>query len=219
MQINPAEEWQQLTQHYHEKFDGELEDLACNIDDLTETARAVLRNEMKNRGLAMPGERAAAEQPAASRFPSSVGPDSFTGQSGNPAGEEPDDLPRDYTWKTPLCECDTAGQARQLRLALQRAGIDSWVEGAGSRWGGSCPRVVVAADQLERAIEIANQPIPADLIDDAEEDVPEYEAPTCPKCGAEDPILESAEPINSWLCESCGTQWTDPDSATDAHSA
>jgi hypothetical protein len=219
MQTNPAEEWQQLTQHYHEKFDGELEDLACNMDDLTETAREVLRNEMKNRGLAMPGEEAVPEVPAGSWFPSSADLDSNTGQSDNPAGHETHESPKDYTWKTLLCECDTASQARQLKLALQRAGIDSWVEGAGSRWGGSTPRVVVAADQLERAIEIANQPIPAELIDDSDEEVPEYVPPTCPKCGAEDPILESAEPTNSWLCESCGARWTEPDTAADAHSA
>jgi hypothetical protein len=94
---------------------------------------------------------------------------------------------------------------------LKRAGIESWVEEPGSRYsfGLSAPRVVVAADQLEHAIEIVNQPIPQEIIDESREEVPEYVPPTCPKCGAEDPALESAEPVNSWVCEACGEQWTE----------
>ena len=40
--------------------------------------------------------------------------------------------------------------------------------------------------------------------------MPEFEAPKCPKCGAEDPVLESVEPTNTWLCEACGKRWTEP---------
>jgi ribosomal protein L37AE/L43A len=41
-------------------------------------------------------------------------------------------------------------------------------------------------------------------------EVPDFEPPVCPKCGAEDPLLESVDPLNTWLCEICGEQWTDP---------
>ena len=38
MEINPAEDWHSLTDHYRTMLDGELEELADSIDDLTETA-------------------------------------------------------------------------------------------------------------------------------------------------------------------------------------
>ena len=37
----------------------------------------------------------------------------------------------------------------------------------------------------------------------------EYKLPVCPKCGAVDPVLEGVDPVNAWLCESCGMQWND----------
>jgi len=219
MQINPAEEWQRLTEHYREMLDGELEGLADSFGDLTETAQQVLRNELKNRGLDEPGAPKAAARYAApaapSRFASDFDADAEFSQADRPAGDDKDDSPKDYTWKTLLCECNTAEEAYQLKQVLQRAGIDSWVEKPGSsRYSfgmSSSPRVVVAADQLDHAIEIANQPIPQEILEESKIEEPEYVPPTCPKCGAEDPVLESAEPTNSWLCEACGEQWSEPE--------
>jgi hypothetical protein len=213
MQINPAEEWQQLIEHYREMFDGELEDLASNMDDLTETAREVLRNEMKNRGLAMPGEKAGvAFNPGhgSAGLASSAAPHTQAATTDGASSENPDDSPRDYTWKTPLCECESAGEAWEIHKALRSAGIDSWVEEAGRTYRFNS-RVVVAADQLEQAQAIAARPIPQEIIEEYNQEVPEYVLPKCPKCGVEDPVLESAEPTNSWLCEACGAQWTDPE--------
>ncbi len=213
MEINPAEDWHSLTEHYRAMLDGELEQLAESFDDLTGTAKEVLRSEMRNRGLDEPGAaRQAAgrtEQDAPERWASTVDPDAVAGESSDPEQDE-DSASRDYTWKTLLCECETTDQANQIREMLRRAGIDSWVEKPGSRWSVSTPRVVVAADQLEQAIEIARQPIPPDIVEQSTVEVPEYESPKCPQCGAEDPVLESAEPTNSWLCEACGKQWTEP---------
>ena len=76
-------------------------------------------------------------------------------------------------------------------------------------------QVLVAADQLDDAREIAARPIPQDVVDESRQEVPEYIPPKCPKCGAEDSVLESAEPTNSWLCEACGKQWTEPAMDTD----
>jgi hypothetical protein len=212
MQINPAEDWHSLRENYAAMLDGELEQLAESIDDLTEMARQVLRNEMKDRGLGEPGAAKQVEngpETASGQWASSIDPDPGLSESSDPH-QDGDSSSRDYTWKTLLCECETTDQANQLREMLRRAGIDSWVEKPGSRWSVSSPRVVVAADQLEQAIEIARQPIPQDIVDQSQEEVPEYEPPACPKCGAEDPVLESAEPTNSWLCEACGKQWTEP---------
>jgi ribosomal protein L37AE/L43A len=70
-----------------------------------------------------------------------------------------------------------------------------------------------SAYQLDQARAIAAQPIPQDIVEDLkkEETEPQYfEIPACPKCKAEDPTLESVEPSNNWLCESCGYTWSDP---------
>jgi hypothetical protein len=212
MHDNPAQDWHWLTENYRTMLDGELEELAADFGNLTETAQQVLRNELRNRGMAEPGAKAAGTvkpaAPAGMRWASSADPDANLSESKE-AGQEGDSSAREYTWKTPLCECDTSEQAVQLNAVLKRAGIDSWVEDANSRWGGY-PRVVVAADQLEQSIGIARQPIPQEIIEESRIEVPEYVAPSCPSCGAEDPVLESAAPSNSWLCEACGRQWTEP---------
>ena len=70
-------------------------------------------------------------------------------------------------------------------------------------------RCIGAIDQAQAVI---TQPIPQDIIDQLkeEESASAYEPPVCPKCAAADPILESVEPSNNWLCESCGHTWSDP---------
>ena len=215
MQGNPAEDWQRLTEHYREISDEELQELAADFVDLTETAQQVLRNEMKNRGLDEP--QAAGEAPKSSIRPTAPqwdrpdNPDAGDFQSNATDGNEEHDSPREYTWKTTLCACDDREQARQIYEVLKRAGIESWVEQPRSRYSmdiGS-PRVLVAADQLDEAREIAARPIPQEIVDQFRMDVPEFEAPKCPKCGAEDPVLEGVDPFNSWLCETCGKQWTE----------
>jgi hypothetical protein len=211
MQINPAEDWHSLRENYAAMLDGELEQLAENIGDLTETAQQVLHNEMRDRGLGEPGAKQpsrGSEAPVGARWVSSVDPDARLADADKGDAE---DGPSEFTWKTHLCECESEEQALQLRETLKRAGIDSWAE---APYPNSIellgPRVVVAADQLEQAIEIARQPIPQDIIEQSRVEVPEYEPPKCPKCGAEDPVLENADPTNSWLCEACGSEWTEP---------
>jgi ribosomal protein L37AE/L43A len=213
MEINPAEDWHRLTEHYRTMLDGELEELGESPDDLTETAQQVLRSEMRNRGLDEPGAARQAAgrtaKDAPDRWVSAVDSDAGLSQP-NEFEQGEDSSPRHYTWKTLLCEPETTDQAYQIREMLRRAGIDSWIEKPGSRWSVFTPRVVVAADQLEQAIEIARQPIPQDIVEQSTVEMPEYVPPKCPKCGTEDPVLESAEPTNSWLCEVCGKQWTEP---------
>jgi hypothetical protein len=180
MQTNPAEDWHSLTEHYRAMLDGELEELADSLDDLTETAKEVLRSEMRNRGLGEPGAKPltrGSEAPAGARWVSSVRPD---GQIEDAGKGDAAYGPNQFTWKTPLCECDSEEQA----LAICQA--------------------------LDEAREVAAQPIAQDVIDEFRQEVPEYIPPKCPKCGTEDPVLESAEPTNSWLCEACGKQWAEP---------
>ena len=154
------------------------------------------------------------------------------GHSPKVVSDEPDDGdediasgPHDYTWKTALCELGTSEEALRLHEVLKRAGIESWFN-FGGYTSSSVPsiahsvmlggiKVLVAADQLEQARAIAAQPIPHDIIEDSETEIPEFVLPKCPKCGAEDPVLESADPQNTWRCEQCDATWSDPMEASD----
>ncbi len=220
MQDDPAKYWQDLTDNYRQMSDGELLQLAEKPEELTEVAQQVLRDEMKLRKLTLAQpELPKIQNPTAAihREPSSYRYE-FSEHDGDEGASE-------FTWKTQLCECETAQQAGQLAEALRRAGIDTWIQGPTSRSRAldvTYPRVLVAADQLEQAQAIAAQPIPQDIVDESrvdEESEPEYfEIPKCPKCGAPDPVLESADPVNTWSCETCGAEWSDaePTSAEDA---
>jgi hypothetical protein len=228
---------QRLAAHYRELSDDELRDLAADFADLTETAQQALRTEMQSRGLHNPiaDPLRATNAPVASNAPLSPrakydasasiherpgNAGSFFARQPQLVPDAPDsaadsDGPVDYTWKTPLCDCDTLLQARELSEALKRAGIESWIEapGTGSRYASfslASPRVLVAADQLDQARAIAAQPIPRQIVEDAQTVIPDYQPPTCPKCGAPDPILEGVDPTNSWQCEQCGQRWSDP---------
>jgi hypothetical protein len=140
-----------------------------------------------------------------------------------PAGAEANG-PVDYTWKTILCDCDTVEQARQIQEVLRRAGIESWTERPqefSSTYarltglpnlqliGAARPRILVAADQLDQARALAANPIPSEIVTESQAELPDFTPPSCPNCGAPDPILEGVDPVNSWKCEQCGRKWTD----------
>jgi ribosomal protein L37AE/L43A len=236
MQIDPVQEWQRLTAEYRQKSTEELYELADDYADLTEPAQQVLRSEMRSRGLddpesarSAPAPHWAQKDPTQAPLPLSNAPSdpvddiafgAFGAVAPQPVPDTPDtseseaDGPHEYTWKTPLCECETPEQAQQLVEALRKAGIDGWVDGAGSRSRYSMssldyPRVLVAADQLDQARVIAAQPIPQEIVEDEKEEVPEFVEPKCPKCGSDDVVLEGVNPENTWRCEQCDEQWTE----------
>jgi len=217
MQPNPAQEYQRLSSLYAEMSDGELEELAAGFSDLTELAQPILRDEMKKRGLGDPSAIQAAANQAKTTFGGwGQTADENSDNGDDAAGDE--EAPAAYTWKTPLCECEDKDQAFQTSEVLRRAGIESWVDQPGSTFGTrsvatNVIRILVAADQLEEARTIIARPIPQDIIDESKEKPEDFVPPTCPKCGAEDPTLESVDPTNSWLCESCGAQWSDSTTA------
>jgi hypothetical protein len=215
MQADPMEEWRRLTELYREMYDGELIALAAEPEDLTETARRVLSDEMKKRGLDDPR---APKKPPPTPDRAQASKWAFGAEETDPEDAGGDGEPaHEYTWKTELCEVNSREEAWQVWEVLRRAGIESWVRGPGSRFGWNLfkPQVLVAADRLEEAQEVAARPIPQDVIDESKVDIPEYELPRCPRCGAEDPLLESVEPVNEWSCESCGNQWSEAVGAAD----
>ncbi len=226
MQIDPMQEWLRLTKEYRAKGDVELLEIYRDFADLTDVAQRVLAAELRSRGL---DKKIAEEKEAAAkvdRFASSQPPLPILERAeeavqsrvlGNNAtepvpdekevAENEDDAPVEYTWKTALCECEEREQAYQIREVLRRAGIESWIQ---PRYGILYTRVLVAADELDRAQAIIANPIPQDIVDESHATVPEFESPRCPSCGEQDPTLESTEPVNAWKCESCGREWTDP---------
>lgn len=236
MQIDPALEWRRLSEYYRSLSDDELLNLAADRHALTETAQQVLRSEMQCRRLDAPRAIRESPVPPAAVIPITAASEPTTLSASDPANPfarpitlvpdqsvagQKDDGPHDYTWKTPLCECETAEHAALLREVLRRAGIESWMESPGrySRYAEfdlPNPRILVAADQFEAARSIAAKPIPQEIIDDSKIEVPEYVAPVCPKCGAGDPVLEGVDPSNTWYCEQCGERWSDPPGKTDA---
>ena len=242
MYIDPYQEWVRLTQEYRAMSDEELRELNRDFADLTEVARQVLSAEMHIRGLDKKTAEEKAAAVKADRFAASCPPspmleraaaamrsDPFDSTSIEPVPEDEEDSeadpdePHEYTWKVMLCEGLEYDQAWQIFEVLRRAGIESWIERPGS--GRVRPRadyqmvgdlrVLVAADELDRARDLIANPIPQDIIDASYETVPDYEPPRCPACGAEDPVLESAEPVNAWKCETCGREWTDPAGESD----
>lgn len=228
MQIDPTQEWLRLTAEYRAKYDEELLDIQRDFADLTPVAQQVLAAELRLRGLdkkiaeaqqtAAPIDSSWEKRPAspfAERAQVAFHGDQLGNILGNNTLEPVSDGEGDskaggnveYTWKTLLCECEEREQAHQIWEMLRRAGIESWIQ---SRERGlNFTRVLVAADELDRARAIIANPIPQDIIDESRETVPEFELPRCPACGAEDPLLESTEPVNAWKCENCGEEWTD----------
>ncbi|HVZ84281.1 MAG TPA: hypothetical protein VG893_11450 [Terracidiphilus sp.] len=209
-EADSGQEWQRLRDVYRGKWDDELRALAADFDDLTPMAQQVLRDEMHLRGLDAASPREPRGEPQAGSV------EGHPGEIGSI--ETGSEEMAEFTWKVKLCDCETAEQAWQIGEVLRRAGIESWVEGASARyeWDVVSPRVLVAADQLEQAQVLAGQPIPQDVIDQSKAELADsepFELPVCPACGTEDPLLVNADPVNTWQCEACGREWSDPEEA------
>ncbi|KAA6460214.1 DUF2007 domain-containing protein [Acidobacteria bacterium AB60] len=199
---SPDQEWRRLTKLYGAMYDGQLLELAASLGDLTEMAQTVLRDELRKRGL---GDPLAAGWSARERLDEHEAAEHGVEAPHGDATKRP----VEYTWKVELCRCEDSTESWQVGEALRRAGIQCWLNPTQFPSDLRGPIVMVAADQLEEARAVIAQPIPQDIVDQSKEEVPEYEAPVCPSCGAADPVLISAEPSNAWECESCGREWTD----------
>lgn len=232
MQNDPLVEWQRLAETYSKMYDDELLQLAADSGDLTEQARQALGDEMRKRGIELPRARDFARTTFGNpiSMPASM-PNPMLGREATALGVDPDapklvsdhgesgdeqDGPHDFTWKTLLCECEDQERAWQVYEVLRLAGIESWIERPGARhavvWneqmvGGL--QVQVAADQLEQARAIIANPIPQEIVEQSKMQMPEFELPVCPKCGAGDPVLEGVDPVNTWRCESCENEWAE----------
>jgi hypothetical protein len=208
MPESPEQEWRRITELYADMHDEQLLELAGSFNDLTDMAKTVLRDELRKRDLG---------DPLSPNFSAVARSHADAQRAIDAAQSEAAGKSIDYTWKVLLCECDDKAHAWQLKQALRRAGIDCWVEDPG-QFSVSPPRVSVAADQLEQARAVIANPIPQDIIDESRLEIPDYSPPNCPACGAADPTLLAADPSNSWECEICGNEWSDPvEDRSEAH--
>jgi hypothetical protein len=183
-----------LAARYAEMADAELLDLRADFDDLTEPAQQALRQELLNRKLwssILPPEEL-------------VPPPTREIESG----ENSADI---LLGGTSLCECESTGQANLICYALGREDITAAVYRPESEFSISSPQVRVAPDDVEKARAILAKGIPEEVVREFENlPTPEdFVEPPCPKCGAPDALLESVDPVNQWLCETCGTRWQD----------
>jgi hypothetical protein len=209
MQKDTIADWQSLTQLYRKMSDDELCALDADIADLTEVAQQVLRDEMRSRRLDR--QRVASEEPNSPESPAAT-PWNRSADAPPAGGETAEsDSPSEYTWKVPLCESDDPERTWQIQEVLRDAGVESWIEGPRSIAALDLgnPRILVAADQLEQANAILARPIPQAIVDQSKMQMPDFESPACPGCGAKEPVLVSVNPLNTWRCETCGKQWTD----------
>jgi hypothetical protein len=203
MQIDPMQNWRSLTDNYAQMSDGGLIALAEDFGDLTDTARQVLRDEMRKRNLGDPQSTAWAPPNSDDARQDSSGGENHLGDAG-PTNE--------FVWKHALRENCDRKEASQIREVLTRAGIECWIDWSRMNYPPlSEPgfRVLVASDDLEAANALLAQPIPADVVEQSKAEDAIYQPPVCPACGAPDPVLEAVDPANSWKCEVCGRQWAD----------
>jgi ribosomal protein L37AE/L43A len=228
MRPTPAEEWQRLTKVYGEMSDGELEEVASDFANLTEIAQPILRDELKKRGMGDPSAATARSDKANDR-PNSARSGYAIARRNSMLSQIPSDSsggsdsgrPGEHVWLTELCSRSTPAEIYQVCEALHAAGIESWTERRGAIFGVQPPgssgiRVLVADHRLDEARSVIAKEAPQDVIDQSKEMNDNFVPPSCPKCGAADPILESSHPTNSWHCDDCGHDWTEPAPADDS---
>lgn len=212
--MDPQEERQRLTETYSRFMDAELERAESGSAELTDLAREVLRAEIERRGLHR--EREQSPQTSIVHADSELEPE----LDGLVTVRKFRDLPEALLAKGSL---ESAG----IKCSL----VDDNIVRLDWFWsnlvGGI--KLKVAAEEVEAAVAILDQPIPDDL------EVPgvgDYHQPRCPKCQSLDIIFQGLDrpvayltayvglpiPIErrAWRCYACKAEWEDDDAPTEA---
>jgi hypothetical protein len=192
---NPTEEWRRLNALYSEMVDTELLELRTEFPDLTEMAQDVLRDELKKRQLW--------DLPLPAKDPLNESSDN---------DENEDDFFQDLRLGgVTVREYDTVNDAKLAGYVLDLAGIRAVTVQSNDSFDLRLPFVRVAPEDAEKAATILAQPISAKIRAEFEamRNLPDFEAPACPRCSCSEALLEAFEPTNQWLCEECGHRWKD----------
>ena len=200
-------EYQQLQQRYSNLTDDELQAVARDFNDLTDTAKMVLQSEMSRRSLHF------------SRPPAAPQPVALTLEPEEKGEFDPNDLDLTVAYDAWNLE-----EARNAMLALHDAGIPCYIgpdnlEDADAYHSGFDKAVSIKVREVDqvhaRAALLALPPSPEDQ--EMEETDADY-AVRCPNCHStevvflslDNPSEESSSAENfNWSCDSCGHKWKD----------
>ena len=188
--IGDAEQYSELARLYADYGDEELIALGRQAGDLTEIAQEALKGELTRRSLTV--------SPAVKAAP------------GDSSEEDALSPSQGFGWLAPegcvkeFAESEDALAAGEM---LRAEGIECEVM-LPRDLDMRAPRVAVAPADAERAATSLSEPIPEEfriLVRTRDQ----FVVPTCPGCGATDPLLEEIEPTNKWRCEVCDRVWVD----------
>jgi hypothetical protein len=196
--VDPVQERERLENVYSAMADEELNQLLDAADELSETAREVLKAEIERRG----GHVEYEWEPTAAE---ALHPKLVT-----------------------IARFRDLDKATVARCVLESAGIESFLADQNvvrmdwfwSNMIGNM-RLMVREEDAEGAAEILAQPVPRSFATDHGQEV--FEQPKCPKCGSHDIEFEGWDrgvglitaailapvPIrsNTWKCHTCGSRW------------
>jgi DNA-directed RNA polymerase subunit M/transcription elongation factor TFIIS len=214
--LDPAEEWQRLSDVYRGMNDDELLNLAKQYSELTEVAQQVLKTEISERRLEMPKPELQEPEPWAEEV---LDPE----QLGSPYDEDRELVDVAIVW--------SRRDAHQLKAILGAAEIPV---AFGKEKATDVERVTsdlskgVTVQTMKIAVPMATEAIksysPADE-PQSEEPADSDVVTLCPKCHSKEVYFGdlSADPESQsdsmeelqWTCDSCGQHWKD-DVATTA---
>ncbi len=208
---NPMEEWQRLTENYGSMSDLELERIAKEAYQLTDTAREVLRNEIFRRRLDVTLQSSPVEEQV--DLPESP----YIGR---------DDLDSELDLEVLVTVLD-AEEAARIEHALESAGIAHFLgsENVDSTDAVTTPfangvDLKVRRADFGRAAYILRQLDESSGSAHTFKDEEDADTPMlCPSCGSKDVVLENVESGGDgagvlqskyhWTCDSCEHSWSD----------
>ncbi|HWR17344.1 MAG TPA: hypothetical protein VN577_21115 [Terriglobales bacterium] len=216
MAVDPATEWRELQERYSTLSDGELEELAGEAYQLTDTAKEVLKSALRSRGLDV--ELAKAPPEDEEFYDDS---DELTEEESDSESFDPADLEL-----APVLVAWSVEEARAAKLLLNNAGIPSYlgpdnVEKVEEVERNFARGVEVKTRYVDRhrAGYILQHEMPKSAEDRVDpEAIPEVDI-RCPSCNSDAVIFEQLEkesPKDSdldatfhWRCDACGHEWED----------
>ena len=119
-----------------------------------------------------------------------------------------------------VAQCRTTDDAQFLVYLLGQRGIRSGILVPAKRMDLRLPQVRVAPQNHDLALRILAEPLPPGMREeyDSEPDLEFPQPPSCPRCRADEVVLDGIEPGNRWRCQECGEEWTEMFSDPEAQS-
>jgi hypothetical protein len=199
MSVDAAAEWNRLAEIYRQKSDDELEIIAAEAYDLTDTAREVLNTEIQGRRLPL---KLNFEEPKADEEDSEFGPvDDTTG----------------YELRS-LYTADSYEEAAKIKRWFDDSGIATFIGDENvqelENFTGENAKIEfkVRYEDFGRAVPCLDELIPGTIVRSPEE-VESSPSPRCPSCHSEEITFLCKDPLERdkfrWRCDACNLTWID----------